>query len=103
MQNFQKDLKIKDDVVLTILDLTVMSQHKCVSDCFHYAITMALSIITDHLICIKGCTVRCQTYTTISQSQQWAFIFESTIPPCLFKQSILMRGSKQDRKKAYCF
>ncbi len=37
----------KDDAVLTILDLTVMSHHTSVSNYFYYVITIALSVITD--------------------------------------------------------
>ncbi len=46
MQDF-----LKDDAVLTILD--PMSHHTSVSNCFHYVITIALSVITDRLICTE--------------------------------------------------
>ncbi len=39
---FSERLKLKDDAVLTILDLTVMSQHTSVSNCFYYVVTIAL-------------------------------------------------------------
>ncbi len=42
-------LKLKY-AVPTILDLTVMSKNTSVSNCFHYVITIALSVITDSLI-----------------------------------------------------
>ncbi len=67
-----------------------MSQHTSVSNCFYYVITIALSVINDCLICIELCVfdlksqerlfmrkVSCQSYKTISQSQQRAS--ESTI------------------------
>ncbi len=37
----------------TILDRNVMSQHTSVSNCFHYVVTIVLSVITDHLICTE--------------------------------------------------
>ncbi len=40
---FLERLKLKDDAVSTILDLTVMSQHTSVSNYFYYIITIALS------------------------------------------------------------
>ncbi len=43
-------LKLKDDVVLTILD--PMWHHTSVSNCFYYVITIALSLLTDRLICM---------------------------------------------------
>ncbi len=49
----KKRLKPKDDAVLNILDLIVMSQDTSVSNCFHYVVTIALSPLTDHLICIE--------------------------------------------------
>ncbi len=47
---FYERLKLKDDDVPNTLDPTVMSQHTIVSKCFHYVITIALSVITDCLI-----------------------------------------------------
>ncbi len=44
-------LKLKDDAVPAILDLTVMLQHTSV--CFYYMVTIALSVITDHLKCTE--------------------------------------------------
>ncbi len=49
---FSKRLKLKDCAVLTILDLTVMSHHTGVSNCFNYMITVALYVFIDHLIWI---------------------------------------------------
>ncbi len=46
---FSERLKLKDDAVATILD--TMQYHTSVSNCFHYVINIALSVITDHLIC----------------------------------------------------
>ncbi len=40
---FSKKLKLKDDAVQTILDLTVRSQHTSVSNCFYYMITIAVT------------------------------------------------------------
>ncbi len=50
---FSKRLKIKDNAVPTILDLTVMLQHTSLSNCFYYMITIALSLLTDRLICTE--------------------------------------------------
>ncbi len=41
---FSKGLKLKDDAVPTILDLTVMSQHTSVSNCLYYVVTIVLSV-----------------------------------------------------------
>ncbi len=46
---FSERLKLKDNAVLTILDPTVMSHHKSMSNCY-YMVTIALSVITDNLI-----------------------------------------------------
>ncbi len=48
---FSERLNLKDDAVLTILD--PMSHHTSVSNCFYYVNTIALSVITDHLMCTK--------------------------------------------------
>ncbi len=48
-QDFQKDLK--DNAVLIILDPAVMLYHTIVNNSFYYMISIALSVITDHLIC----------------------------------------------------
>ncbi len=48
---FSERLKLKDDAMLAILDSTVMLQHTIVSNCFYYVVTIALSVITDCLIC----------------------------------------------------
>ncbi len=48
---FSKRLKLKDDAVPTILD--PMWHHTSVSNCFYYVITIALSLLTDRLICIE--------------------------------------------------
>ncbi len=48
---FSERLKLKDDVVSTILD--PMWHHTSVSNCFYYVITIALSLLTDRLICIE--------------------------------------------------
>ncbi len=50
-QDFQKRMKLRDDAVPTVFD--PMSQHKSVSNSSHYVITMALSVITDILICTE--------------------------------------------------
>ncbi len=50
---FSERLKLKDNAVPTILDPIVMSQHTSVSNCFHYVITIALSVITDRLVCTE--------------------------------------------------
>ncbi len=51
---FSKSLKLKDDTVPTILDLTVMLHYTSVSKCFHYVVTIALSLfLTDRLIRIE--------------------------------------------------
>ncbi len=44
---FSERLKLKDNAVPTILD--PMSHHRIVSTCFHYVITIDLSVITDCL------------------------------------------------------
>ncbi len=44
MTEFSERLKLKDDAVATILDPTVISQHKSVSNCFHYVVIIALSV-----------------------------------------------------------
>uniref|UniRef100_A0A672KMF4 GDT1 family protein n=1 Tax=Sinocyclocheilus grahami TaxID=75366 RepID=A0A672KMF4_SINGR len=36
-----------------VLDLTVMSHHTSVSNCFYYVVTIALSVLTDRLICTE--------------------------------------------------
>ncbi len=41
---FSERLKLKDDAVLTILDLTVMSHYTSMSNCFYYVVTIALSV-----------------------------------------------------------
>ncbi len=41
---FSERLKLKDDAVLTILDPTVMSQYKSLSNCFYYVVSIALSV-----------------------------------------------------------
>ncbi len=41
---FSERLKLKDNAVPIILDLTVMSQNTSVSNCFYYVITIALSV-----------------------------------------------------------
>ncbi len=56
-----------------------MLHHTSVSNCFYYVVTIASSVITDHLICIEYLCfffnlnqhpsmkdVGCQTYTTVS-------------------------------------
>ncbi len=48
-----RKIETKDDAVPTILDLTVMSQHLNVNNCFYYMVTVAFSVITDCLICIE--------------------------------------------------
>ncbi len=48
---FSKRLKLKDDVVLTILD--PMWHHTSVGNCFYYVITIALSLLRDRLTCIE--------------------------------------------------
>lgn len=48
--DFTEILKLKDDAVPTILGQTVMSQHTSVSNFFCYVVTVALYVITDHLI-----------------------------------------------------
>ncbi len=77
---FSKSLKLKDNAVLTTLYPTVMLQDTGVSNCFYYVVTIPLSFLTYHLICIElfmRCwpksqrrpfmrNARCQT--TISQS-----------------------------------
>ncbi len=50
---FSERLKIKEDAVPSILDLTVMSHHTNVNNYFYYVITIALSVITDLLIYTK--------------------------------------------------
>ncbi len=50
---FSDRLKLKDDAVPTILHPTVMSHHTSVSTCFNYVVTIALSVITDRLICTE--------------------------------------------------
>ncbi len=50
---FLERLKLKDDAVPTILDPTVMSHHTSVNNCFYFVITIALSVITDCLICTE--------------------------------------------------
>ncbi len=50
---FSERLKLKDDAVPTILDLTEMSQHTSVSNCFYSVATISLSVITDRLICTE--------------------------------------------------
>ncbi len=47
---FFRKIEIKDDAVPATLDPTVMTQHTSVSNCFHYVVTIALSVITDRLI-----------------------------------------------------
>ncbi len=47
---FPERLKLKDNVVPTILNPTVLSQNTSVSNCFYYVVTIALSVITDRLI-----------------------------------------------------
>ncbi len=44
-------LKLKDNAVPAILDLAVMLQHTSV--CFYYMVTIAFSVITDHLKCTE--------------------------------------------------
>ncbi len=46
---FSERLKLKDDAVPTVLDLTVMCNIS-VSNCFYFLVTIALSVITDCLI-----------------------------------------------------
>ncbi len=41
---FAERLKLIDDAVPTILDLTVISHHTCVSNCFYYVVPIALSV-----------------------------------------------------------
>ncbi len=45
---FSERLKLKDDAVLTILDPTVKPHN-----CFYHVVTIALSVITDCLICTE--------------------------------------------------
>ncbi len=47
---FSETLKLKDNAVLTILDPIVMSHHTSVSNCFHYVVTVALSLLTDQIV-----------------------------------------------------
>ncbi len=47
---FSEKFKLKDNAVPTILDPTVLSQHTSASNCFHYVVTIALSLLTDCLI-----------------------------------------------------
>ncbi len=72
------------------------------SNCFHYVITIALSlkeivwyVLSFYAFLTSVKDVRCQTYTTISQSYQWAFTSESTI---LQTEHSDEGGQKQDRK-----
>ncbi len=41
---FSERFKLKEDAVPIILDATFMSQHTSVSNCFYYAIAIALSV-----------------------------------------------------------
>ncbi len=41
---FSERLKLKDNAVLNILDLTVMSHHTSVSNCVYYLVTIVLSV-----------------------------------------------------------
>ncbi len=50
--------------------------------------------------CIYGCGLL-NTYTTVSQSLQWAFTSNATIPTPI--QSVLMKGVKTGQKIAYNF
>ncbi len=50
---FSERWKVKGDAVPTILDPTVMSHYTSVSNCFYYVVTIALSVITDCLICME--------------------------------------------------
>ncbi len=50
---FSEIFKLKDDAVPTILDPNVMSQHTSMRNCFYNAVTFALSVITDRLICTE--------------------------------------------------
>ncbi len=78
---FSERLKLKDDAVLSAdyigFDSNVATHN--LSNCFYYVVTIALSVITDRLICTEYLCVfnlqcpsvkdvDCQTYTTISQS-----------------------------------
>ncbi len=103
---FSKRLKLK--TLPTILDPTVMSQHTSMSKCFHYVVTIAFSLLqivwyvlscfiaffylNHSSVHLWGMNVCFQTYTTISQSQQWVFTSES-------EQSVLMRGVKNSDRK----
>ncbi len=70
---FSERLKLKDDAVLTILDLKVMLQHTSVSNCFHDVVTIALSVITDHLICTEYlCILNLNTVASIYEEGRLA-------------------------------
>ncbi len=48
---FSERLKLKDDDVMIILD--PMTHHTSASNCFHYVVIIALSVITDRFICTE--------------------------------------------------
>ncbi len=84
---YSERFKLKDDAVPTILN--PMSHLTSVSKCFHYVITIALSVITDRLC----------TYLCVLNQNTAVSICEEKIPvginfnlPHLFKQSVQMRG-----------
>ncbi len=103
---FKKILKLKDNPVTAILDPTVCRK---TSYCFHYMVTLLLSLLRDRLICIKLCmwiwrksqqhpsmrNVRCE------HTQLLANHSSGRLHPRLFKQSVLMRGLKTGQKIAY--
>jgi len=93
---------------LCIPFLLIPTLGKSVSNCFYYVVTIALSVITDRLICIElfmcfninHCSIHLWgmytvKQTTVSQSQQWVFTSESTILPTYLNQAFEKGGQNR--------
>ncbi len=69
---FSERLKVKDNAVLNILDPTVMLHHTSVRNCFHYVVPIALSVITDRLICTEYLCVFNLNHCSVHLWRMWA-------------------------------
>ncbi len=110
---FSERLKLKDDAVPTILDLTGMSQ----SNCFYWSLLLCLFLqivwyVLSYLcifdlnhcsIHLWGMNVGCQTYTTISQSQQWAFTSSATLIQTERSDEGVKNRTEKAYSKLWCF